>query len=486
VFKSTCQNINVVTNTPGYSLSVKAGNTTDGNVLIYQNPTTLNPAPRVPATSTGTFASPAILPNDTWGYAIEKQTGMTSINFDTTYTIDNASNKYANLPITDQQLYETDEFPAPINDFKAYYASKLTLNTTAGQYKTQITYTAVGAEVPEVPYLSNVVISNNISTMQGLTDNVCRSVIWDDRYNGANSNNTTVLTDIRNGQDYTVRKMVDGNCWMVDNLKLELGVVDTDPIKDTQILEPNNTNVATNTLVAFNWNVFTENGAAHQGNFVTGGQLTQDGRYYYSYPYPSNEAWRQVDPSSTYECVNNVGYNNSSGMVYNPSSESGCGYLYNYYTATASSNINQAYVTDYSICPTNWRLPRGGEMWSYIDDESVVNPNNEFAVLNAKMANFTGNQTDYYLVSDYYSETIFSVNWSTYGPFRETLASKGRYANLWSSTYRGLTGAGAYAYYHTYSNGDYSYHNVLGPGDESGDLFDNNSFPYGVRCIISS
>jgi hypothetical protein len=92
-----------------------------------------------------------MLPNDSWGFAVEKQAGMTS-NFDTIYTVNDANNKYALLPTSDQTIYETDkalgETPTPLSDFKSFYGAKLTLGTVAGEYKTTITYTAIGETVP--------------------------------------------------------------------------------------------------------------------------------------------------------------------------------------------------------------------------------------------------------------------------------------------------------------------------------------------------
>jgi hypothetical protein len=151
VFKSACQNVSVDANTPGYSLSVKSSSTD----LVYQNPTTVSPKPKVPSTA-ATIKNPAKLTNNQWGFAIEKQTGMDgSIGFETSYTVDNADNKYALLPTTSQTIYQTDkglwEDPAPLSTFKVFYGSKLTLDTVAGKYKTTITYTAIGTDVPEGP-----------------------------------------------------------------------------------------------------------------------------------------------------------------------------------------------------------------------------------------------------------------------------------------------------------------------------------------------
>jgi uncharacterized protein (TIGR02145 family) len=254
-----------------------------------------------------------------------------------------------------------------------YYAAAVNLQAVAGTYSTTITYTATGEFIPcawnpdisfdsedckEPIYLAKVVADNHITTLQTLTTDLCQSADYDSTNKGINDNNTVTLNDPRgNGQDYKIRKLADGNCWMIDNLKLKL--------TDGMTLTSATTNVATDTTVDFAWGGFTyTNGssitAAHDvDNFVTGGYLTKTGAdTSTSYNY---DAWRQVDPSSLAYCINPTG-----GAFATTGSLTGCGYLYNYFTATAGSYPQSAYDSSksnqnapYSICPANWRLPSG-------------------------------------------------------------------------------------------------------------------------------
>lgn len=100
-FKSNCQELTVLTNTPGYALSTKSSSTT----LDYLNPTTINPKPTINST-TNTTTSPNTLTNNTWGFATENQ-----LNFDPSYTIDNPNNNYSQLPTTDTPIYSESGFP---------------------------------------------------------------------------------------------------------------------------------------------------------------------------------------------------------------------------------------------------------------------------------------------------------------------------------------------------------------------------------------
>jgi hypothetical protein len=194
--------------------------------LLYQNPTSITPTPVVPSTNTGTIAAPAVRPIDSWGFAVENNG-----NFDAAYTIDNQNNKYALLPTTDQTIYQTDkavgETPAPLTDFKAYYAAKLTLATVAGEYKTTITYSAIGADIPPPPKPS----------MQDFTTTKCAAM---EVYTNNNDDDKLLtLTDSRNDQDYLVGKLADGNCWMLNNLKLG-------SLTEDMSLTPADTNITAN------------------------------------------------------------------------------------------------------------------------------------------------------------------------------------------------------------------------------------------------
>jgi uncharacterized protein (TIGR02145 family) len=166
--------------------------------------------------------------------------------------------------------------------------------------------------------------------MQAMTPDVCDNMP---------NESTMTLTDIRNGQDYRVRKMPDGKCWMIDNLKLEL--------TNSTILTPADSNVSADIVV-------TLASSNLIGNFTITGYLRTDSN---DNRIGSSNAWRQVNPSDptiegTQSCV--------ARNFIDPASTTGCGYLYNLYTATAGidTTTNGAWNgVASSICPANWHLP---------------------------------------------------------------------------------------------------------------------------------
>jgi uncharacterized protein (TIGR02145 family) len=153
-------------------------------------------------------------------------------------------------------------------------------------------------------------------------------------YNGANfadvdpaTCNTSIgigtiftVNDPRNGQDYRIRCMEDGHYWMIDNLK-----------------------IADYTATSADSNV--------SSSFVIPATKTSGAE---------NNIEPQVwDPSGQAYCTSGIGgaFTTDPG---NPAPQTGCGYLYNFWAATAGTGQSISSGTaPSSICPKNWRLPTG-------------------------------------------------------------------------------------------------------------------------------
>jgi hypothetical protein len=154
------------------------------------------------------------------------------------------SDKYAKTPTADLLVKELSltNSSARLQDNKTtvYLGATADLATTAGAYQTAIIYTVIGEEIPDLPpYLAQVKIKNHLTTMQSLTPALCAGADYDSTNNGINDNNTITLVDTRNNQNYRVRKLADGKCWMINNLKIGSTA---GPLQ----LTPADTNIATN------------------------------------------------------------------------------------------------------------------------------------------------------------------------------------------------------------------------------------------------
>ena len=150
-------------------------------------------------------------------------------------------------------------------------------------------------------------------TMQDMTTAYCQNTMT--TYDGTNEDAVVTLNDPRgDGQTYRVAKLADGNCWMLDNLKLG-------STSGATALTPADSNVGAN----------------------------------FSLPQLATTGTGDLDNPKTYGPV--PGDTGAGATNY--------GYLYNWSAVTAgesrTSHDETAGNAPYSICPANWRLPIGGE-----------------------------------------------------------------------------------------------------------------------------
>ncbi|MDR2524516.1 MAG: fibrobacter succinogenes major paralogous domain-containing protein [Candidatus Nomurabacteria bacterium] len=439
-FRSDCQDVSIATNAPGYNLTVKVLNSDGGNALLYQNPSVM-PLPTIPSLAgSATMASPTTISANQWGFAVSSSnvnlTSSPAAGFDATYTVDNASNKYAALPTTDTTVYQTDQLPGQTDVFKFFYGVNVNTSQVAGSYRATVTYTAVAETVPEpIP-----------TTMQDLTADYCANNMT--VYDASNPGAIMTLTDARDGKNYQVAKLADGKCWTVDNLQFEL--------TPGMVLNPSTTDISAPKTIYFT--VDDSQGGTPlsglTGNFTTSGFLTRDGTISH-YP-PNNDGWRQVDTTTT---------------------DPTYGYMYNWYTAVAGSVAHSGvnYTADVtapdSICPAGWRLPAGG------GDKTVGTPD-DYSNLDAYMAGYAGNQDPAYQSAAPGGVSSFYSNWSPAGPF------KGALAGLWEDApqFAGMAGG----YHGSTASSEYSGRAIMfmsGMGVYTGQNSERST-GLAVRCIL--
>ncbi len=166
------------------------------------------------------------------------------------------------------------------------------------------------------------------------------------RQNTAIGTTTTVL-DKRDNNEYTIGKLEDGNVWLLDNLRLDLGAVSLDTLIG-------NTNASATTLG------YLKNGGGTSPYTATGVKVktADSGSWTNSYATPYIATSGTGDLGDwTSETVMDSAYHSGagSGMI---------GIYYNYCAASAGS---YCYSQDYGsgdatedICPANWHLPSAG------------------------------------------------------------------------------------------------------------------------------
>ena len=175
----------------------------------------------------------------------------------------------------------------------------------------------------------------NITTMQEMTNTICSSVtaptdssittIADTKakYDAATSGSVVpqrTLVDPRGSEpykSYTIRKLADGRCWMVDNLALE-------------------------------------NAELNSANSNLPGNVT------FSLPASSTDYW--CTTSNTTNCDGHANVLSYADAGSDTSGHPEYGTYYNWYAATAGNGTysKSSGDVDRSICPKGWRLPKGG------------------------------------------------------------------------------------------------------------------------------
>ena len=235
-------------------------------------------------------------------------------------------------------------------------------------------------------------------TMQSFTRSNC---------NAMTVGQVVSLTDSRNKQTYRIKKMQDNKCWMVDNMKyLGEGITITNTADNTTGITYNN----------------------------------ESGKY------------NTVDGTNTQSTDNfdKAFYNNpmSNSYCYGTSIQSSytkCGYLYNWYAATAGTGT---YATSTrgtnvsgSICPTGWRLPSATSDGSTATGNGNGSTAADFPVLNASMN--AGSLTTGSISDSYYAGWQFTGAWSGVfsGDWGNGFGIQGSYGYYWSSTANSSTGA---------------------------------------------
>ncbi len=223
----------------------------------------------------------------------------------------------------------------------------------SGQKQLKLAYTAVDND--PIP----------IASIQSFTASDCTALPT--IYDGTNEDAIVTRADSRGGitRTYRIAKLADGNCWMLDNLKLG-------STTNSITLTPDDTDIADDFTLP---------------QVVTTGTPDSDNPGVYG-PVPGDTG---------------TGATNY-------------GYLYNWSAITAGETTETMPANSgdapYSICPVGWRLPKGG---TSVDDFS-----NEFSMLNARMAGFTNNQDSAYLDNNNYLS--YYQNWHYNGPFKGTFA----------------------------------------------------------------
>jgi uncharacterized protein (TIGR02145 family) len=220
-----------------------------------------------------------------------------------------------------------------------------------------------------------------------------------------NTNQITALTDTRDNNVYTVGKLADGNCWMMENLRLD---------NTATISSANTDNPATGfTSIAASTDDWCEddNETCINQNELNTNNTNLGGVNASNTPLINGPG--QYNGSNTTGGTKGSGGNNYSWYGY--------GNYYNWYTATAGTGTyaqTSGNATG-SICPSGWTLPSGGSGRQYSSLDSAMGG--------------TGSYQDTAVASNrwrtYPNNFLYSGEW-----WGSVAGVRGLYGDYWSRT----------------------------------------------------
>ena len=248
-------------------------------------------------------------------------------------------------------------------------------------------------------------------------------------WNGCSSmsiGDVTALKDTRDNQVYTVGKLADGNCWMMENLRLD--TANSNDSTKAQgfggvfvgLADPESTNFSSSTTA----NTLNGNTLYSTTN-ITGGS-------YRGYRFPrynnANTNSRATDPTAT--------DNRNTATSTHITSLSTAIYSYgNYYTwAAALANTNDytgptatvdgktSETASTSICPSGWQLPYGRGTNSGSNSGG-------FYYLGTQLGATTSNETSSQIWRSYPNNYIYSGYYDNY-----STSDRGTASYYWTST----------------------------------------------------
>lgn len=230
------------------------------------------------------------------------------------------------------------------------FAAKVGIDKPADTYKDEVTLSVVSSPL-EISSLKS------LSTMQGMTPEICAS---------SDLNETKQLVDIRDGKSYWVTKMADGNCWMTQNLDLNITTAGLS---------------AVNSDIVSDWNASSAYSPSNSESSITASTIStvatatrswDFGYYILSNPTAASDCGAKRTNIS--ECTTQVVavggrtastdpdfYKNNGNKTYTATEYDAHYLVGNYYqwnaaTAGTGGTITSGQATG-SICPKGWKLP---------------------------------------------------------------------------------------------------------------------------------
>ena len=330
--------------------------------------------------------------DNTWGYSYSIDNGTNWISGDN----GTATTGYNGLPLdnddsgaTGIKLLSTDTY-SQTGSIKFKIGAKAAPTQASGTYTGVVNFYAVTNPEPKTIATA--------TTMQEVAPgaNGCPSTLP--------TGQAYQLTDSRDGTIYNVARLADGNCWLLDNLALDL-------TNNTVLsaMSESNTNASNTTLGYLKGTTTRDPSTDANGKYATAGVTNWTTSSSYSAPLV-NLTNKDIVPSDT---ISQAGQYKVGGY-YNYCAASAGSYCYSDGASAGTSSGN----TTEDICPKGWRMPTG-------------NTSGEYSALANAIYGSTGSTSNPTAYTNYSSALRLPLS----GSFSSGSArSQGSFGLFWSST----------------------------------------------------
>ena len=415
----------VTSNSPyGYHLSATTGTSTGTTSLVNTADSTFS--------FTNLSANKATLndfSDNTWGYSYSTDNGTSWISGD----YGTALAGYNGLILdnddsgaTGTTLYNNDSY-AGSTAVKFKIGAKSSQTQASGTYTGTVNFYAVTNPGPKT--------IANATTMQEVDSKTAGGCP-----NTLTTNQVYELNDSRDGTVYHVARLADGNCWLLDNLALDL-------TNSTVLngMSESNTNASNTTLGYLKGTTTRDPSTDANGKYATAGVSNWTSSYSYSAPLVNMSNKDRTAPDGTSDDPMQSQATSGGwkyGGYYNYCAASAGSYCYGNGASEGTSSGN---ATE-DICPKGWRMPTGdtsGEYQALYNNASYNTYANYRSALRLPLSGVFG-----------------------YG----SAGRQGGYGVFWSSTRR--------------SNGMFDLYLFTSDVYPSGD--DYRYHGYSVRCVLGS
>ena len=327
-FEKNATTLSVSTNNEtGYSLYLSTAN--GESTLASLNPSVMNTIGAVSGT-----VEESDFGDNTWGYNLSEGTPSGNLTYQAVPRDSTVQRGFGS------------EGPTASDTYTLTFGTKVNTSLPSGTYSNQVVVSVVANPGYIVDYF------NGISTMQEMTTEVCET---------AAANETARLRDTRDNKLYWVAKLKDGNCWMTQNLDLDLST-------DTA-LTPDDSDVSADWTPAMSTQTTLTSGDFSDSNgvrsFDSGMYVNNSLTSWTNCNYTSGTCsnWTKVEDETDGTKMVAMSEPRDDGIIIDGNTYDAhylAGNYYQWNAATAgtgeSATLGGTNVTD-SICPKGWKLP---------------------------------------------------------------------------------------------------------------------------------